>query len=40
MSEELEQLLKSLGLDNYTSFQQSMERTVHWYLDNPEWLLS
>ncbi len=32
--------LKSLGLDNYTPFQQSMKRTVQWYLDNPEWLLS
>lgn len=31
--------LKSLGLADYTPFQESLERTVLWYLDNPEWLL-
>lgn len=31
--------LKSLGLDDYTSFEESLGRTVHWYMDHKEWLL-
>jgi dTDP-glucose 4,6-dehydratase len=31
--------LKHLGLANYTIFEESLERTVHWYMDHKEWLL-
>jgi len=32
-------VLKAHGLDNYTSFEASMKRTVTWYLENREWLM-
>ncbi len=31
--------LKELGLDKYTPFEESLKRTVHWYMDHKEWLL-
>ncbi len=31
--------LKEMGFDYPKTFEQSLEKTVHWYLEHPEWLL-
>ncbi len=31
--------LKKMGFDYPKTFEQSLEKTVHWYLEHPEWLL-
>jgi len=31
--------LKEMGFEYPKTFEQSLEKTINWYLDHPEWLL-
>jgi len=31
--------LREMGFEYPKTFEQSLEKTINWYLDHPEWLL-